>query len=72
MSPSVNVTLTAGIHIEGEYNDKGVVDYTCENIGLPFDSAALKEFNRHVLLPIVAPESREDWKVCSRIDRMLL
>ena len=62
MSPSVNVTLTVGIHIEGEYNNKGEVDYTCENIGVPLDSAALKEFNRNVLLPIVAPESREAWE----------
>ena len=50
-----------GIHIEGEYHD-GVVDYTCENIGLPLDSPRLKEFVRNIILPIVEPDTRDAWQ----------
>jgi hypothetical protein len=49
-----------GIHIEGEYCD-GIVDYTCENIGLPLDSPMLKEFVRNIILPIVEPGTRDAW-----------
>jgi hypothetical protein len=57
----LNVILTAGIHVEGEYNKDGVVDWSCENIGVALDSPALQDFIRDVVLPIVAPESRDAW-----------
>ena len=44
-----------GIQVDGEYNGDGVVDSSCENIGLPLDSPVLREFIRDVVLPIVAP-----------------
>jgi len=51
-----------GIQVDGEYNGDGVVDSSCENIGLPLDSPVLREFIRDVVLPIVAHECREAWE----------
>jgi hypothetical protein len=51
-----------GIQVDGEYNGDGVVDSSCENIGIPLDSPVLREFIRDVLLPIVPPECREEWE----------
>jgi hypothetical protein len=57
----LNVILMAGIHVEGEYNEDGVVDWSCENIGVALDSPALQDFIRDVVVPIVLPESRDAW-----------
>ena len=51
-----------GIQVDGEYNGDGVVDSSCENIGIPLDSPVSREFIRDVLFPIVAPECRQAWK----------
>jgi hypothetical protein len=53
----------AGIHVAGEYNQDGVVDWTCENVGVALDSPALRNFVRNVVMPIVAPECREAWEL---------
>ena len=46
----------------GEYNQAGVVDWSCENVGVALDSPALRDFVRNVVMPIVAPECREAWE----------
>jgi hypothetical protein len=62
MSSCVSFFLMIGVHIEGEYNEEGVVDWTCENIGIALDSPALKNFIEFTVLPIVAPENQEAWR----------
>jgi hypothetical protein len=47
--------------VEGEYKN-GVVDETCENVGIPFDSPRLREFLRNKVVPIVDAGSREAWE----------
>ena len=45
----------------GEYNSDGVVDWTCENVGIALDSPALRSFIENTVVPIVAPECRDAW-----------
>ena len=61
IASSVSFALMIGIHVEGEYNGDGVVDWTCENVGIALDSPALRNFIEHVIVPIVAPECRDAW-----------
>ena len=53
--------LIVGIHVEGEYRN-GIVDHTCENVGIAFDSPRLRTFIRETVLPIVDPASRDAWE----------
>ena len=46
----------------GEYNQAGVVDWSCENVGVALDSPVLRDFVRDVVMSIVAPECREAWE----------
>ena len=41
------VILTVGIHVEGEYNKGGGVEWGCENVGVVLDSPALREMLRY-------------------------
>jgi hypothetical protein len=48
------ISLILGMHLEGEYKNN-VVDHTCENVDVAFDSPHLRDFIRNTMLPIVAP-----------------
>jgi hypothetical protein len=62
MSSSVSFFILIGIHTEGECNAKGVVDWTCENIGIALDSPALSRFIEMNILSNVLQQNREAWK----------
>jgi hypothetical protein len=54
--------LTIGLHVAGEWNHHGVVDYSCENVGVALDSPYLHEFMKNVVLPLMDDECRHAWK----------